>query len=292
MYNTNADPYSNPYSNMQNNQGYNMNQNNPYNQQPNYTDPKMINQLNQMALNNAKLRHHDEENDLQPYGVFNASDKKVRLGFIRKVYLILSAQMIMTTLFVLIAFLVSGFRVFQRTHTWIPIAASVITIIIVYALACFRSVARSVPINYILLAIFTLAESYVVSFIASRYDPNTVLIAASLTAIIVISLTLYAIFTKTDFTTCGGVLLVCSVGLFFGSIIGIFLKSNVYNMIIAVVSAIIFGIYLVFDTQLVIGTNSNAYSVDDYIFAAMNLYVDIIIIFLKLLQIIGSIQNN
>ncbi len=160
-----------------------------------------------------------------------------------------------------------------------------------YALGCYVKVARKVPLNFILLAIFTIAESYVVSFIASIYDTQTVLIAGGLTAAIVIALTLYAIFTKTDFTTCGGILLVCLVALVVGGIFAMFIRNRWLNLVLSILGVILFGIYLVYDTQLVIGKNKRKFSIDDYIIAAMNLYIDIIQIFLYLLSILGNSSN-
>ena len=299
MYNQNPNPHNpfqiqnnqnNPYNpHNQNNQGgygnnrqYNRGEDDPF------YDPTKVNQLNKQMMHDYRKQNFD---DLEPYGVFNASDKQVRLGFIRKVYIILSAQLITTFLFVLIAFLSPEFREFQQKTLWLMIVCMVLTIVLTYALGCYRSVARSVPLNYILLAIFTLAESYLVSFIASKYEPETVLIAAGLTCAITVGLTLYAIFTKTDFTTCGGILVVCVIALLIGSIIAIFIKSKILNLILAVLGTIIFGIYLVFDTQLVIGQNKNAYSIDDYIFAAMNLYIDIIQIFLYMLRIVAAVNE-
>ena len=85
--------------------------------------------------------------------------------------------------------------------------------------------------------------------------------------------------------------MVCVIALLIGSIIAIFIKSKILNLILAVLGTIIFGIYLVFDTQLVIGQNKNAYSIDDYIFAAMNLYIDIIQIFLYMLRIVAAVNE-
>ena len=271
-------------------------------------DYAMMNQYNKAALNNFDVEHNarfdsredkpdtkddkpDENDNDDGSCVFDPKDKKVRLGFIRKVYIILCIQLLTTAVFVVMSFFVEGFRTFQQDTMWLMIVALVLVFVTIYALGCFRKLARSVPTNYILLTIFTLAESYMVSFIASFYDPNIVLLAASLTAAIVTGLTLYAIFTKTDFTTMGGILTVLLIGLIAGSILGIFIRNRVFHTILAVAGVIIFGIYLVYDTQLVIGKNSRAYAIDDYIFAALNLYIDIIQIFLYLLQILGSANN-
>jgi len=58
----------------------------------------------------------------------------------------------------------------------------------------------------------------------------------------------------------------------------------------ACVGAILFSFYIVYDTQLIAGGAHREYgfSVDDYAFAALNLYVDIIRLFLKLLSLLGK----
>lgn len=100
-----------------------------------------------------------------------------------------------------------------------------VSIVLLYTLACYTSVARKVPINFILLAIFTLAEAYLVSYIASQTSAIITLMAVSLTAAVVISLTIYAMFTKTDFTFLGGILFVALAVLIVGSILAIVIRS-------------------------------------------------------------------
>jgi FtsH-binding integral membrane protein len=48
------------------------------------------------------------------------------------------------------------------------------------------------------------------------------------------------------------------------------------------------GIYIIYDTQLIVGNKQNKYSIDDYIFAAMALYIDIVRLFLYLIRIMAS----
>ena len=47
--------------------------------------------------------------------------------------------------------------------------------------------------------------------------------------------------------------------------------------------------YLVFDTQLILGGKHRKYEIspEEYVFAALNLYLDIVSLFLLLLQLIG-----
>lgn len=88
--------------------------------------------------------------------------KSLRGGFIRKVYLILAAQLLLTLGMTLLAYFVPGYVQFQQRNIWLLIVAMVLNIGLLYTLVCFKSVARSVPINYILLGLFTATEAFLV----------------------------------------------------------------------------------------------------------------------------------
>lgn len=81
-----------------------------------------------------------------------------------------------------------------------------------FVLVCKKGLTRKVPINYFLLFAFTIFEAITVGHTCTMVNNGLVVVtAAFMTASIVIALTLYAIFTKTDFTACGGTLAVLSV---------------------------------------------------------------------------------
>ena len=73
-----------------------------------------------------------------------------------------------------------------------------------------------------------------------------------------------------------------------GGIVGFFINIPWLNMLISICGVIVFGIYLIFDTQLILGKGELALEIDDYVFAAMNIYLDIINIFLYILEILGK----
>ena len=160
-----------------------------------------------------------------------------------------------------------------------------------YALIYSRNLSRSVPINFILLGVYTLSESYIVSCTTIRYDPKTILIATILTASIVIALTVYAFKTTTDFTIMGGFLFTLLFSVVVASFLCFFFPSKIFRTIIAACSVFIFSIYLIYDTQLILGKGELKLTIDDYIFAALNLYLDIINIFLNILYLFGGSNN-
>lgn len=53
--------------------------------------------------------------------------------------------------------------------------------------------------------------------------------------------------------------------------------------------AVIFSLYIIYDTQIMLGGNHKySLSPEEYIFAALNLYLDIVNLFLYLLSIFGG----
>lgn len=168
----------------------------------------------------------------------------------------------------------------------------IFTIIIAFILICCKSVARKVPVNFLLLVIFTLCESYLVAFISSMYTAISVMTAALMTAGMTITLTLYALFTKRDFTMFGGALCVITFSILALCFLGIFINFPVWwHPFIATILIVLYGLYLIYDTQLIAGKGKHSLGYDDYIIGALMLYIDIIGIFLELLSLLGSSSN-
>lgn len=119
-------------------------------------------------------------------------------------------------------------------------------------------------------------------------SPYIVLMAAGMTASIVAVLTVYALTTKTDFTTCNGALWVLfGTFIIFGIFALIFRHDPVVNTIYCALGVAIFGIYLVIDVQLISQSKRYQLTEDDYIIGVLILYIDIIQIFLYILRMIS-----
>merc|ERR1719162_2153193 len=167
-------------------------------------------------------------------------------------------------------------------------------------LACNPPLAREVPINYVILFFFTLAESVMVGFICSTYTVPSVLIVTAVTAFVVIGLSLFACQTSFDFTGAGPYL-ICALfvlmGIGFCLAIGSMLgfagdpAFKALNILYAGIGALLFSFYIVFDTQLIVGgkhENSAEFEIDDYCLAAISLYLDILNLFTMLLTLLGE----
>lgn len=212
-----------------------------------------------------------------------------RLGFIRKVYGILTAQLSFTFLLVLISAFSDGYRSFMRANTWLFILFFIGSFTCLIYLVCCKKYARTVPQNYILLGLFTLFEALAVSGICAFYDPIIIVVAMAMTVGLTSALTAYACITKTDFTTkIGGMIIFLLAGICLAIFLPIFYHGRVVQVIICVIFIIIYGFYLLIDTQLICGGGRYELSYDDYILGALYLFVDIIGLFLYLLRLLGA----
>ncbi|XP_017868213.1 PREDICTED: protein lifeguard 1 isoform X2 [Drosophila arizonae] len=223
---------------------------------------------------------------------FAFDDQSIRKGFIRKVYMILMVQLLITFGFVSIFTFSSAAQGWVERNPallWIALAVLIVTMI---SMACCESVRRKTPLNFIFLFLFTLAESFLLGMIAGQYKAEEVLMAVGITASVSLGLTIFALQTKYDFTMCGGVLVACLVVFVIFGIVAICVPGQIIGLVYASLGALLFSVYLVYDTQLMLGGNHKyAISPEEYIFAALNLYLDIINIFMYILTIIGLARN-
>lgn len=65
-------------------------------------------------------------------------------------------------------------------------------------------------------------------------------------------------------------------------------RSSLLVNIMAFAIACIYCVYILVDTQLIMGGKKKELTLDNYIMGAMTLYVDIIGLFLKILQLLGD----
>lgn len=220
-------------------------------------------------------------------------EKVVRMGFVRKVYSVLMVQLAVTFGIVGIFTFSEPVRNFVQSTPELLFSAIGISFVALIAMACCTSVTRTYPYNYLALAVFTLCESYLVGTIASFYKTDAVLIAVGGTVLITLGLTLFAWQTRIDFTAMSSAIFVTALSFMLFGILVAIMRSNILRIVYAAIGVLVFGLFLVYDTQLILGGKHREYSYgpDDFIIAALNVYLDIINIFLYLLRIFGSSRD-
>jgi len=244
------------------------------------------NQQHQQYQQQAEPRVEENE-DLYKASVdemeLNPIQKSLRVNFVRKVFAITAAQLLITAV---IAHIFVNRRWFFKLNYHFPIMVylfGIVAAILSLALSLSTTLSRRVPLNYILLGVFTIAEAYCVGFTAGYYDQETVLAAVYLTAAVVGSLTFYALRSKTEISYYGGFIVLITLGSLVLSFFSWMTRFHFLDSLLFAGSCVLSGLYFIYDVKMLMGGRVGI-SLDDYIKGAMHLYLDIIRIFMNILQ--------
>ncbi|CAG0892174.1 unnamed protein product [Cyprideis torosa] len=226
-------------------------------------------------------------------GTFGASfgSKAIRNRFVRKVYSILSVQLAVTVAMIAIAIFAPGVKEWLRRNIWCYYISYVIFLVTYITIVCCESVRRKHPTNLIVLAVFTLALGFMTAMISSFHDTRIVFYTMGITAIVVFAVTIFAMQTKYDITGCGGFLCIASLVVFVFGIVTMITwfvdpqTARIMQVVYAGVAALLFCMFLLYDTQQIVGGRAVEISEEEHVFAALQLYVDIVIIFMSLLML-------
>ncbi len=181
----------------------------------------------------------------------------------------------------LFSILVSGF--------WLIIIAELGLVIAISALIkkISPTVAKVLYLLYSAVNGFTLASIFMV------YKLDSIVFVFLSTAILFAALALYGYTTKNDLTGFGKILLAGLIAIIIMSIVNIFTGGNTLGVIISIISVVIFSGLTAYDMQK-LKNLYNYYASDDTmvdriaIYGALDLYLDFINIFIKLLRLFGK----
>ncbi|KAM8967129.1 protein lifeguard 3-like [Pelodytes ibericus] len=216
------------------------------------------------------------------------SESAIRRAFIRKVYITLALQLAVTVGLICMFIFWTTLKDWVQDTPYFAYALFPGLIILIVVLTCCENARRKVPYNFILLAIFTVVEGCMLGAISALFEADAVMWAGGATIVVTLGLTLFALQTKWDFTMMSGGLCVALLVLLCFGMLAAILRSFWLDIVYACIGTFIFGMYIVVDTQLIVG-GKHRYSTspEEYIFAALNIYLDIVNLFMFLLQIFG-----
>ncbi|XP_058071017.1 protein LIFEGUARD 2-like [Magnolia sinica] len=213
---------------------------------------------------------------------------QLRWAFIRKVYAILTVQVLITlgvAYTVISVHHISNFFAHSKASIWVFFAIFFFSLIVLFPLRAYH---QKHPWNFLLLALFTVSISFLVGVACSFSGGKAILEAVILTTVIVVSLTLYTFWAARrghDFGFLGPFLFAGLMMLIVFSLIQVFVPlGKISTMIFGALAALLFCGYIVYDTDNLI----KRYSYDEHIVAAISLYLDILNLFMALLQILNA----
>ena len=216
----------------------------------------------------------------------------IRKDFISKVYTILWFQLLFTSSFIGICNQAPVVANFIKSSVGINLCyiSFVVLFILMICLMCNNNLIKQNPYNWIFTISFTILMTYIMGIVGVMYSTKLLLLGGMSTLGIFSGLTIYAWQTKYDYTTIGNYLLISLIGLIMFGFLSFFIESAILNIFYSVIGSIIFSFYIVYDTQLIVGgTNRKIQlSVNDFAIASITLYLDVLNLFLFILDILGG----
>lgn len=210
------------------------------------------------------------------------SRPEVRVAFVRKVYSIVAVQLACT------AALMAALRLspaLLRAILPLGYALFLLPVVPLLWLQLSERARTSAPGNYLLLALFTLFQGAAVGVATWPYPSALVLRAAATTAVATGGLSTYALTTRRDFTVSGGLLSAGLAALLALGVLQLLMGGPLLHSARTFLGVLLFSGFLVYNTQLMMGGGKRRQlRPSEHVLAAVTLYMDVINIFLHLLQ--------
>lgn len=209
----------------------------------------------------------------------------IRMAFLRKVYSILSLQVLLTTVTSAVFLYCEAVRTFVHESPALILVFALGSLGLIFALTLYR---HKHPLNLYLLFAFTLLEALTVATVVTCYDVYLVLQAFILTTAVFLGLTAYTLQSKRDFSKFGAGLFAVLWILCLAGFLKVFFHSEVVELVLAALGALLFCGFIIFDTHMLM----YKLSPEEYVLAAISLYLDIINLFLHLLRFLEAVAKK
>ncbi|XP_034719102.1 protein lifeguard 4 [Etheostoma cragini] len=210
---------------------------------------------------------------------------QIRMDFLRKVYTLLSLQIILTTATSALFMFSQTIKEFVHASPALVLVSALGSLVLLLALAVYR---HQHPVNLYLLLVFTVLEAISVATALTFYEYSTVLQALFLTCAVFAGLTVYTFQSKRDFSKMGAGLFACLWILLIASFMRLFFNSDSTELVMAGAGALVFCGFIIYDTHLLM----KQLSPEEHILASINLYLDIVNLFLHILRVLDSMKKH
>jgi len=206
-----------------------------------------------------------------------------RVSFLKKTYQLLALSMIVAALG---AYLTMPYAAVVFKYKWLILGAELL--VLFFGL----NMSRGKPgLNMMMLFLFTfLTGVALVPLLASLIGMGKGAVIGNAflgTSVLFGALSLFAINSKTDFSSWGKPLFITLIVVIVVSIINIFLGSGILGMIVSAAVLLLFALFTIYDTQNIV---NGAY--DSPVDAAVSLFLDFYNMFVSILQFLGIASDD
>ncbi|MCQ2628667.1 Bax inhibitor-1/YccA family protein [Helicobacter pylori] len=220
---------------------------------------------------------YDRANSHNAYAEDSVLRESELVGFVKTTYKFFAGSLLLATIGALL-----GLMNFQAVvqYKWVFFIAEIAAL---FGLMFSKS---KPGLNLFMLFAFTSLSGVtlvpLLGMVIAKAGLGAVWQALGMTTIVFGLMSVYALKTKNDLANMGKMLFIALIVVLVCSLINLFLGSPMFQVVIAGASAILFSLYIAYDTQNIV---KGMY--DSPIDAAVDLYLDFLNVFISILQIIG-----
>jgi len=241
------------------------------------------------------LMIHYQETPDPSGGLMNSAgfeDSNVRRFFVRKVYSVLTLQLLFTS--GVIALFNGSDAVQEALGPYENPGRAQAILYTSYAFFIFTyfclvcpccNFARKYPLNIIFLCLMTVAMSFMTGVITCFYSTKAVLLAGATTTAVVAFVTGFTFYSKFDITKLWYIIILLPFVSLISWLVAWIIGTETAVTVYCAIGVVIFTIYLAYDTKMIMGGGRIELGPDDWIIGVVQLYIDIVQIFLYLLSL-------
>ena len=179
------------------------------------------------------------------------------------------------------------YNIFSKYYIFLIIAELVVVIWLSARIRKMKSTtAKILFCAYSFLTGLTFSSIFVV------YKMTSIVMVFGITSLIFLIFALIGYFTKLDLTKIGTYLFMILIGVIICSLINMFVGSETFDLTLTIICLIVFIVYVAYDIHII---KRNLYAIPEEdnlaIYGALQLYLDFINIFLRLLQLFGRSRD-
>ncbi|GHP33470.1 hypothetical protein VN0212_13790 [Helicobacter pylori] len=225
---------------------------------------------------------YDRANSHNAYAENSLSHESELVSFVKTTYKFFAGSLLLATIGALL-----GLMNFQAVvqYKWVFFIAEIAAL---FGLMFSKS---KPGLNLFMLFAFTSLSGVtlvpLLGMVIAKAGLGAIWQALGMTTIVFGLMSVYALKTKNDLANMGKILFIALIVVLVCSLINLFLGSPMFQVVIAGASAILFSLYIAYDTQNIV---KGMY--DSPIDAAVDLYLDFLNVFISILQIIGIFSDR
>ena len=215
---------------------------------------------------------------------------EIRGGFFTRVYALVALQLLLTAGWTAAVVASPTVAEFVLTTPEARLVASIVGLVCLCPLFAYK---EQHPTNLLLLLLFTCCQAYVIGALGATYVSQAkgllVLYSLGLTTTLFTGLSLYVHFTRRDMSGLEAPLavgLIVLIGV--GAFALFFPPTPIVNLALAAGGVIVFSGYVLYDTSMMIHTMTP----DDAVVAAVQLYLDVLNLFVCVLQLLNGGRDD